>query len=97
MDHGVDGRVLLEDLAQRLLVGDVDLVELGAAAADELDAVERDLGRIVEVIDYDDIVAVLEKRQRRERANVAGATIETEERRSAAANSESAGSGRLTQ
>ena len=67
----VNGGVLGEDIVEGLLVGDVDLVEVGAAAADELDAVEGDLGGVVEVVDNDDVVAVLKENQRREGANVA--------------------------
>lgn len=75
VDDRVDGRVLLKDLVERLLVGDVGLVELGAATADELNAIEGHLGRVVEVIYNHDIVAVLEQGKRREGANVAGATV----------------------
>jgi hypothetical protein len=71
VNDGVNGGVLGEYIVKGLLVGDVDLVELGAAAADELDAVQSDLGRVVEVVDDDDVVAVLKENQRRERANVA--------------------------
>lgn len=74
MDDAVNGRVLGEDVVEGLLVGDVDLVEVGATAAEQLDAVEGNLGRVVQAVDDDDIVAVLEEGQRRERANVARST-----------------------
>ena len=75
MDHAVNGRVRLEHGVERCLVRYIGLVERRPAAADELDAVERDLGRVVQVVDDDDIIVVLEERERRERANVAGATV----------------------
>lgn len=70
----VNGRVLLEDLVESLLIDNVGLVELGSLAADELDTVESDLGGVVQVIDNHHIVSVLEQCQRGERANVAGTT-----------------------
>lgn len=74
MNDTVDGGVLLEDLVESLLVGNVGLVELGSLAANELDAVESDFGGVVEVIDNHHIVSVLEQCQRGERTNVAGTT-----------------------
>lgn len=74
MDDTVNGRILLEDLVESVLVGDVCLVKLGPLAADELDTVEGDLRGVVEVINNHDLVAVLEKGKRGEGANVAGTT-----------------------
>lgn len=74
MNDTVNRGVLLEDLVESLLVLDVGLIELGSLAADELDAVESDLGGVVEVIDNYHFVSVLEQRQRSEGANVAGTT-----------------------
>ena len=74
VDDTVDGRVLGEDLVDGLLVSEVDLVEVGATAADQLNAVEGDLGGVVEVVDDDDIVAVLQESEGGEGANVAGST-----------------------
>lgn len=74
MDHAVNGGVLLEDLVEGRFVCNVCFVELGPLARDELDAVEGDLGRVVEVVDNHDIVAVLEERKGGEGANVASAT-----------------------
>jgi hypothetical protein len=67
--------VLGEDIVEGSLVGDVDLVEVRAAAADELNAVESNLGRVVQVVDNNDVVAVLEEGKRRERANVARSAV----------------------
>jgi hypothetical protein len=76
VDDAVNGRVLGEDIVKGLLVSDVDLVKVGAAAAEELDAVERDLGRVVEAVDDDNVVAVLEESQGGEGADVARATTQ---------------------
>lgn len=75
VDDAVNGRMLGEDSVEGRLVRDVDLVEVGTAAADELDAVEGHLGGVVEVVDNDDVVAVLEQSERREGANVAGPAV----------------------
>lgn len=74
VDNIVDIRVLLEHLVQLLLIGDIQRVVLGPLAANKLDAVEDLLGRVVEVVDDDDLVVGLEKGESGERANVAGAT-----------------------
>jgi hypothetical protein len=74
VDDAVDLGVLDEDLVDALFVRHVDLVEERPAAADGLDAVERNYRRVVERVDDDDIVAVLEQSQRGEGANVAGST-----------------------
>lgn len=47
MDNTVNFGVLLEDIVKGTLVGDVELVEVGALAADQLDSVDGDLGRVV--------------------------------------------------
>lgn len=80
MDDGVNVRVLLEDVVEGLLVRHIDLVEVGAAAGDDLDAVESHLGRVVEVVDNDYIVPVLEEGEGGEGANVAGTTAGERER-----------------
>ena len=74
VDDIVDVGVLLEHLVERGLILDVELVEFGLLAADELDAVEDLLGRVVEIVDDDDLVAGLEESKRCERADVAGST-----------------------
>jgi hypothetical protein len=75
VDHIVDVRVLLEHLVQLLLIGNVQFVVLGPLAADELDTVQDLLGRVVKVVDDDDLVVGLEKGESSERADVAGATM----------------------
>jgi len=74
VNDAVNLRVRSEDAIECGLVGDVGLVENRALAADELDAVDGDLGRVVEVVNNHDIVAVLKKRERGKRPNVAGAS-----------------------
>jgi hypothetical protein len=61
VDHIVNIRVLLKHLIQLLFIGDVQRVVLGPLAADELDAVQDLLRRVVEVVDDDDLVVGLEK------------------------------------
>src|SRR5699024_3480513 len=82
VDDAVNGGVLGKDLVEAFLVGHVDLVEVWAAAAEELDAVEGNLGRVVEVVDNDDIVAMLEEGEGGEGTNVAGATVAVSQRQS---------------
>jgi hypothetical protein len=71
MDHRVDLGMFLEHGIQRLLVRDIDIVEDGLAATDELDAVQDLLRRVVEVVDDNDVVARDEKLQAGEGADVA--------------------------
>ena len=61
MNYAVNLGVLLEDLVEASLIGDIQLVELGTLATDELDAVDSDLGGVVEAVDNNNIVAVLEE------------------------------------
>jgi hypothetical protein len=76
VDNAVNLGMLRKDVVQSLLVRNIGLVEDGALPADQLNAVERNLGRIVEVIDYNDIVIVLQQGQRGERADIPRATAE---------------------
>lgn len=75
MDNAVNIGMCLKDLLERRLIGDIDLVEDGPLAAQQLDAVQADLGRIVQAVDNNHIVAVLEKSEGRERSDVACATV----------------------
>jgi hypothetical protein len=63
VDDAVNGGVLVEDLVEGLLVGDVDSIEAGTTATESLDAIERNLGGVVEAIHDDNIVAVLQQGQ----------------------------------
>lgn len=76
VDNAVDIGVRLEDLVEASLVGDINLVEGRALLGDALDTVQNDLGRVVETVDDDDLVAVLEQGHSSERADVAGATAD---------------------
>jgi hypothetical protein len=61
VDDAVNVRVCCKDLAQCLLVGDVDLVEDWPFAADQLNAVQGYLRRVVQAVDNDNLVAMLKK------------------------------------
>lgn len=66
--------MLLENLVQRILVGNIELVKGRAFPANQLNAVHGDLGRVVEAVDNDDIVAVFEEGEGSEGPNVSGAS-----------------------
>ena len=57
MDDAVDIWVLLEDVFESLLARNVDIVVIWLLAADELHSVQSLRGRIVEVVDDNDMVA----------------------------------------
>lgn len=79
MDDTVDSGVLLEDLIQVSLVGQVGLVEDRSLSRDELDAVESNLGRVVEVIYDDDLIAMFEESERSEGPDVSRTTMRRSE------------------
>lgn len=60
VDDTVDVRVGLEDLVESTLLGDVNLDELRSLSRDELNAVDDLVGRVVEVVCDDDLVAGLD-------------------------------------
>lgn len=60
VDDTVDVRVGLEDLVESTLLGDVNLDELRSLSGDELNAVDDLVGRVVEVVRDDDLVAGLD-------------------------------------
>lgn len=74
MDNAVNVGVSLEHLVEVLLVGDIELNELGLLAGDQLNAVQSLGGGIVQVVSNDDLVASLQQSEGGERANVARAT-----------------------
>lgn len=74
MDNAVNVGVGLEHLVEAVLLGDIELVELGLLATDKLDTIESLTGRVVQVVSNDDLVTSLEKGKGGERANVARAT-----------------------
>jgi hypothetical protein len=74
VDDAVNFRVLGENLIDGLLVCDVDLVKGRAAAANQLNAIEGDLGGVVEGVNNNDIVTVLKEGEGGERTNVSGTT-----------------------
>lgn len=74
MDNAVNVGVSLEHLVEVLLVGDIELNELGLLAADQLNAVQSLGGRVVQIVSNDDLVASLQQSEGGERANVARTT-----------------------
>jgi hypothetical protein len=74
VDHIVNVWVLLEDLVEGSLIRDVAFVKSRSFATDELDAVYDFFGRVVQVVDDDDLVVRFEEGESREGANVAGTT-----------------------
>jgi hypothetical protein len=67
----------LEDLVKAIFVRDVDFVKLRPLPADEFDTIQGFFGRVVEVVDYDNLVIGLQQRKNSERANVPCATAVT--------------------
>lgn len=67
----------LENLVKAIFVRDVNFVELRPLPADEFDAIQAFFGRVVEVIDNDDLVIRLQQRKNSERANIPCATAVT--------------------
>lgn len=75
MNNAVNVGVRLEDLVESGLVGHIDLSELGLLAGDQLNALESLVGRVVEVVCDNDLVASLEQSEGGEGANVTGTTV----------------------
>lgn len=71
MNYAVNIWVSLEDLVQRSRLSDIDVVKFGPLAADELDAPDGFLRRVVQIIGYHHLVVCFEKCQCSERAYVA--------------------------
>lgn len=74
MDNAVNVGVSLKHLIQGILLGDIELVEFGLLAADQLNTFESLARRVVQIVYNNDLVAGLEEGQGGERANVARAT-----------------------
>lgn len=74
MNDIVNVRMLVENLVESCLIGDVQLIEGRPLSADELDAVHDLFRRIVQIINNDDLVIGLEKSESGEGANVARTT-----------------------
>lgn len=66
--------MLFENLIQALLIGDINVIELGFLPADELDTVKNFLRRIVQVVYDDNIVASGQKLQRSEGADISSSS-----------------------
>lgn len=65
----------LKRLVEAILLGDVDLDEIGLLAADGLDAVQGLGGGVVQVVGNDDLVARFQQSQGGEGANISGTTM----------------------
>ena len=76
MDDAVDGGMLLEDLVYCTFLGEVGLIEDRPLSSDELNAIERDLRRVVEVVYNDDLIAMLKKSEGSEGSNVSCTTVD---------------------
>lgn len=74
MDDAVDLGVSLEDLVEAVLLGDIDLNEVGLLAADGLNAVQSLSRGVVQVVSDNNLVISLQQGQSGERANVARTT-----------------------
>lgn len=66
--------MLFENLIQALLIGDINVIELGLLPTDELDTVKNFLRRIVQVVYDDNIVASGQKLQRGEGADISSSS-----------------------
>lgn len=75
MNHAVNLWVCRKHLVHSRLIGNVYLVKGWSLSAEELDAIEGDLGGVVQGVDDDDVVVILEEGKGGERANVASATV----------------------
>lgn len=74
MNDTIDIRMSLEDLFDSWLICYVDLVELGSLAAQQLNAIQADFGRIVQTVNDDDFITMLKKGERGEGSNVSCTT-----------------------
>lgn len=61
VDNAVNVGVGLEDLVETLLVGDIELDEVGLLAGDKLNTLESLNGGVVQVVSNDHLVASLEE------------------------------------
>lgn len=75
VNHVVNIRVVAKDLVQSLFIVDVDLVEHGALAADELYPVHHFFRGVAQIVDNDNLVIGFQKRQRCERTNIPRTTV----------------------
>lgn len=74
MNDTVNLGVFCEDIVESFLIGEVHGVELRTAATEDLDAVEGDLRRVVEVVNDHHVVAMLKQSKGGEGADVARTT-----------------------
>lgn len=75
MDHAVDIRMRIENLVQIRLVDHIGLVEGRSLSGDELDSVESNFGRVVEVIHDDDLISMFDESESSEGPDVPRTTV----------------------
>jgi hypothetical protein len=61
VDNAVNAGILCEDLVKTVFICDIDLIEVWPLSADELNAVQRNLGRVVEAIDNYNLIAMFKE------------------------------------
>lgn len=74
MNDTVDVGVGLKDLVESILLGDIELNELGLLARDKLNTFQSLGRRVVQVVGHNNLVARLKQGKGGERANVARTT-----------------------
>lgn len=78
MNDAVDVWMRIEDFVDGSLIPHVNIMKLRASAADQFDAIERFLGRVVEIVKDNYVVVGLEQGKGSEGTNVAGPTVDEE-------------------
>lgn len=74
MDDAVNIRMVLKNLIEGAIVGDVEVVKLRSLAANQLNPVDSLFGRIVQIVGNDDLVPGFQQSQCGERSYVSGAS-----------------------
>lgn len=76
MDHAVDIGMRLKDLIQCRFIGNIGLVEGRSLSREELDTVDSNFGRVVQVIYDDDLIAMVEKGESSEGPDISRTTTQ---------------------
>lgn len=74
MDDAVNIRMVLKNLVEGAIVGDIELVKLRSLAANQLNPIDGLFRRIVQVVGNDDLVPGFQQGEGGERSNVSGAS-----------------------
>ncbi len=78
MNDAIDVWMRIEDFVDGSLIPHVDIMKLRAFSADQFNAIERFLGRVVEIVEDYDVVVGLEQGKGSKGTNVAGPTVNEE-------------------